>query len=70
MEHVLYFLHVVLKPGEKMTETELVARCRNELATFKCPKKVIFMDALPKTPTGKIMKGEMRAMFRDNEAVE
>jgi fatty-acyl-CoA synthase len=56
---------VVLKPGETMTEQELIAHCRNELATFKCPKKVFFVDALPKTPTGKILKREMRVTFKD-----
>ena len=56
---------IVLKPGEKMTEEEVIAHCRKELATFKCPKKVIFLDALPKTPTGKILKREMRATYKD-----
>ncbi|MCX7816688.1 MAG: acyl-CoA synthetase [Syntrophales bacterium] len=56
---------VVLKPGEKMTEEELMGHCRSHLAPFKCPKKVFFVDALPKTPTGKILKREMRQMFKD-----
>lgn len=56
---------VVLKPGEKMTEQELIAHCRKELAAFKCPKKAFFVDALPKTPTGKILKREMRVSFKD-----
>ncbi len=56
---------IVLKPGEKMTEEEVIAHCRKELAGFKCPKKVIFLDALPKTPTGKILKREMRATYKD-----
>jgi fatty-acyl-CoA synthase len=56
---------VVLKPGEKMTEQELISHCRKELAAFKCPKKVFFVDALPKTPTGKILKREMRVSFKD-----
>ena len=56
---------VVLKPGETMTEQELIAHCRNELAGFKCPKKIFFVDALPKTPTGKILKREMRVTFKD-----
>jgi fatty-acyl-CoA synthase len=55
---------VVLKPGETMTEKELIAHCRNELAAFKCPKRVIFVDALPKTPTGKILKREMRTQYK------
>jgi fatty-acyl-CoA synthase len=56
---------VVLKPGETMTDKELIAHCRNELAAFKCPKRVIFVDALPKTPTGKILKREMRVQYKD-----
>lgn len=56
---------VVLKPGESMTEEELIGHCRNHLAPFKCPKKVFFVDALPKTPTGKILKREMRQIFKD-----
>lgn len=55
---------VVLKPGETMTEKELIAGCRNELAAFKCPKRVIFVDALPKTPTGKILKRMMRDEYK------
>ncbi|MHB8833487.1 MAG: acyl-CoA synthetase [Desulfobacteria bacterium] len=55
---------VVLKPGETMTEKELIGHCRNELAAFKCPKRVIFVDALPKTPTGKILKRMMRDQYK------
>jgi fatty-acyl-CoA synthase len=54
---------VVLKKGELMTEAELIAHCRKELAPFKVPKKVVFVDALPKTPTGKILKREMRKTY-------
>ena len=39
--------------------------CRKELAKFKCPKAVIFLDALPKTPTGKILKREMRTSYKE-----
>lgn len=56
---------VVLKPGETMTEKELIGHCRNELAAFKCPKRVIFVDALPKTPTGKILKRMMRDEYKE-----
>ncbi len=55
---------VVLKPGETMEEKELIAHCRNELAAFKCPKRVVFVDALPKTPTGKILKRMMRDQYK------
>ncbi|HQB30491.1 MAG TPA: AMP-binding protein, partial [Syntrophales bacterium] len=55
---------IVLKAGQKMTEEEVVAHCRKELAAFKCPKRIIFMDALPKTPTGKILKRELRQSLK------
>jgi len=56
---------VVLKQGQQMTEAELIAHARKELAPFKVPKKVIFVDALPKTPTGKILKREMRKTYNE-----
>ncbi|HVO66031.1 MAG TPA: hypothetical protein VMT12_06045, partial [Syntrophales bacterium] len=56
---------VVPKKGEKITKEEIMEHCRKELAAFKCPKAVIFLDALPKTPTGKILKREMRASYKD-----
>ncbi len=56
---------IVLKPGETMTAQEMMDHCRKNLAPFKCPKKVVFVDALPKTPTGKILKREMRISMKD-----
>jgi fatty-acyl-CoA synthase len=56
---------IVLKAGETMTAKEVMDHCRKNLAPFKCPKKVVFMDALPKTPTGKILKREMRASLKN-----
>jgi len=56
---------IVPKPGTTITEEEIIAHCRKELAGFKVPKKVIFVDQLPKTPTGKILKREMRVMYKD-----
>lgn len=55
---------IVPKKGEKITEEEIMEHCRKELATFKCPKAVIFLDALPKTSTGKILKREMRTSYK------
>ncbi|MEZ4525003.1 MAG: acyl-CoA synthetase [Desulfobacterales bacterium] len=56
---------VVPRKGEQITEEEIIALCRKHLAGFKVPKKVIFLDALPKTPTGKILKREMRRTYKD-----
>jgi fatty-acyl-CoA synthase len=56
---------VVPKQGETITEDDILQLCRKELAAFKCPKGVIFLDALPKTPTGKILKRNMRVTYKD-----
>jgi fatty-acyl-CoA synthase len=49
---------VVLVPGASMTESDVLALCRENLAKFKVPKRVVFCAAedLPKTPTGKVQK--------------
>lgn len=51
---------VVLREGSAATEQELLAFCRSELASFKCPRSVIFLESLPKGGTGKILKNELR----------
>ncbi len=56
---------VVPKQGEIIKEQEIMDLCRRELAPFKCPKSVIFLGALPKTPTGKILKREMRMTYKN-----
>jgi len=56
---------VVPRKGETITEDEIIALCRKELAGFKVPKSVVFVEALPKTPTGKILKREMRKTYSD-----
>jgi fatty-acyl-CoA synthase len=56
---------VALKDGaEPVPEEELIEYCRQRLAHFKCPKKVVF-GALPKTSTGKIQKNVLRGSARD-----
>ncbi len=55
---------VVPRKGETITEEEIIALCRRELAPFKVPKSVVFVPALPKTPTGKILKREMRQTYK------
>ena len=56
---------VVPRKGENIAAEEIMALCREHLAPFKVPKKVVFVDELPKTPTGKILKREMRKFYRD-----
>jgi fatty-acyl-CoA synthase len=51
---------VVPKRGMKIEESEIVALCRNNLAPFKVPKGIVFLEELPKTPSGKILKRDLR----------
>ena len=52
--------YVVAKPGATVTESEVIEHCRNRLAGFKRPSKVVLMEALPKTATGKIQRFKLR----------
>ena len=54
---------IALKPGAQATEAEILEFCRGVLAHYKCPRSVEFMDALPKTGTGKILKKELRKKY-------
>jgi fatty-acyl-CoA synthase len=54
---------VVLKPGTEATEAELIEFCRERLAHYKCPKKIDFLEVLPRTATGKIQKNLLRDKF-------
>jgi fatty-acyl-CoA synthase len=54
---------VVLKPGEAVSEKDLIDYCRTRLPGFKVPKSVEFFDSLPKGGTGKILKKELRERY-------
>jgi len=51
---------VVLRPRQTVTEREIIEFCRGNLAGYKCPKSIDFVDALPKTGSGKIHKKKIR----------
>jgi long-chain acyl-CoA synthetase len=51
---------VVLKPGQHVAPTELSDFCRRHIAAYKIPRSVEFVDALPKTGSGKIQKSVLR----------
>jgi long-chain acyl-CoA synthetase len=59
-EDVLAF--VVLKPGAVADAVALAGFCQTRLAKYKCPKQIRFVDALPKSPIGKILRKELRAL--------
>ncbi len=51
---------VALKAGQKASAAEIIAFCKERLAAYKYPRGVEFVEALPKGPTGKILKRELR----------
>jgi long-chain acyl-CoA synthetase len=53
---------VILKPGESCTEAEIIEHCRKSLPTFKMPKQVQFIQALPKNILGKTLRAELRKL--------
>src|SRR5450759_1743910 len=58
---------VVVKPGESLTEAEIIEYCRERLAAYKAPKRIAFLDELPKSAVGKILRRELRAMEAKKE---
>lgn len=54
--------YVVLRPGLSATEPEIIDRCRPHLAAYKLPRSVRFVADLPRTSTGKVMRGELRTL--------
>jgi fatty-acyl-CoA synthase len=56
---------VVPKAGVTLSPDDVIAHARSVLAGFKTPKVVVIADRLPKNPSGKILKRELRAMYAD-----
>ncbi|HEY8473738.1 MAG TPA: AMP-binding protein [Natronosporangium sp.] len=60
--------HVVLRKGASVTAEELQAFCRERLADFKVPRRYRFLDRLPRNPTGKVLRRELREWERARSA--
>ena len=54
---------VVAKPGCDPDPDAIIAHARDRIAAFKCPKTIDFVDALPRNPSGKILRRELRAPY-------
>jgi long-chain acyl-CoA synthetase len=53
--------YVSLRPGQQVTAEELIAFCRPQMAAYKYPRQIEFLDELPKTVSGKLLRRELRA---------
>jgi long-chain acyl-CoA synthetase len=54
---------VVLKDGETVLESDLLAMLKEEIPVYKCPKTVTFVAALPKGPTGRVIRDQVKQML-------
>jgi len=58
---------IVLKEGTKATEEEVITLCKQNLASYKKPTSVEFVDTVPLTSSGKILKRKLREQYRSKE---
>jgi acyl-CoA synthetase (AMP-forming)/AMP-acid ligase II len=56
---------VVTRPGHALAEADVLAFCRERLANYKVPRQVEFRDALPRNPSGKVLKRQLMAELRE-----
>ncbi len=61
---------VVRADGEEITSSEIIEYCRMRLAAYKVPDGVEFREGLPKSPTGKILRKELRQGYKDKRLIE
>jgi acyl-CoA synthetase (AMP-forming)/AMP-acid ligase II len=54
---------VVRKPGQDVSAEALIAHCKTLIAGYKCPRSVAFVDALPMSGAGKVLKTKLREPF-------
>jgi long-chain acyl-CoA synthetase len=59
---------IALRPGAACTEQQIIAFCRPRLAGFERPQSVDFVDALPRTATGKVLKRALREPYWSDRA--
>ena len=56
---------IVLKANQALHEEAVIGHCRDVMAHFKAPKRVVFADGLPKNPSGKVLKRDLRMRYAD-----
>ncbi|SHL05295.1 long-chain acyl-CoA synthetase [Pseudonocardia thermophila] len=60
---------VSLRPGRTATADELIAFCKERMAAYKYPRQIEFLDEIPKTVTGKLLRRELRAREQQKQTV-
>jgi long-chain acyl-CoA synthetase len=52
--------YVVAREGASVDEDDIIAHCESQLARYKCPQKVLFVDEIPQSATGKVLRTALR----------
>lgn len=60
---------VVVKSGQTLAAPDVIGHCAKQMAHFKVPKNVVFVDELPKNPSGKLLKRELRQRYAAGETL-
>jgi acyl-CoA synthetase (AMP-forming)/AMP-acid ligase II len=58
---------IILNRGIEATEKEIIDFCKQHIASYKAPKSIDFVDSLPMSPQGKILKRELRKMYKEKD---
>jgi fatty-acyl-CoA synthase len=58
---------IVVKTGQTLGEAQVIAHCLEAMAHYKAPKRVVFVENLPRNPSGKLLKRDLRQRFLDAE---
>ena len=61
---------VTKKPGHSVSEADLIAHCKGSLSNFKVPKKIDFVEQLPMSSFGKILRREVRGPYWETQSVQ
>jgi long-chain acyl-CoA synthetase len=59
---------VTLRAWQTATEQEIIEYCRENLAAFKAPQHIEFRDALPRSPTGKLLRRQLRSEMAEKRS--
>ena len=59
------FAVIVPAPGKSLTEDEVIAHCRGKIGGYKIPRRMAFVDELPKSTMGKVLKDDLRRIYAE-----
>ncbi len=58
---------VVLSPGSSLNDKDVISYTKTKIASYKCPTSVEFIEVLPRNPSGKVLRRELRAPYWEGQ---